>query len=65
MVMGLLLKDVSSGMRTTALAYLAISISILIIKDKGVMTSQPPLRVRISGTTVDRRTKFGQVFRHT
>ena len=62
MVMGLLLKDVSSGMRTTALAYLAIS--ILIIKDKGVMTSQPPLRVRISGTTVDRRTKFGQVFRH-
>ena len=29
------------------------------------MTSQPPLRVRISGTTVARRTKFGHNVHHT
>ena len=39
--------------------------SILIIKDKGCMTSQTPLRVRISGTTVARRTKFGHNVHHT
>ena len=39
--------------------------SILIIKDKGVMTSQPPKRVRISGTTIASRTKFGHNVHHT
>ena len=29
------------------------------------MTSQPPKRVRISGTTVARRTKFGHNVHHT
>ena len=37
---------------------------VIIIKDTGVMTSQPPLRVRISGTTVARGTKFGHNVHH-